>query len=206
MIDPGTQISIWDQLPGLDPHRTPIERLLARIEPYETLAGPPRPEGLADPEPFAEDIRRRRRSWPKLLEPAASAEPPTSPWLRDWRESRLSVAAVALIGIVYYALHATLGLILLGLAVMVLVFLWRRSRRTRLRRALKRRLCPDCGYNLRGCPSGLDPGLLGLDPGPRRCPECGSAWPLLPPRPTPPPPSPPPAGPSRPVTITRLGD
>lgn len=42
--------------------------------------------------------------------------------------------------------------------------------------------CPHCGHGLAGLPDGL-PGkvLRGLRTGPRRCPECGAWWPLVPP-------------------------
>ncbi|XVJ58594.1 MAG: hypothetical protein HEQ23_04010 [Tepidisphaera sp.] len=40
--------------------------------------------------------------------------------------------------------------------------------------------CPDCGYDLRGTPSAVDPSELeGVKIGPRTCQECGCAWPLL---------------------------
>lgn len=49
-------------------------------------------------------------------------------------------------------------------------------------RRVRRGGCPDCGYALAGAPAGVAPERLdGFDPGPRVCPECGSAWPLVPP-------------------------
>jgi hypothetical protein len=46
----------------------------------------------------------------------------------------------------------------------------------------RKRLCPGCGYDLRGSPPGLPLDRLGgVDVGPRACPECGSVWPLVPP-------------------------
>jgi hypothetical protein len=40
--------------------------------------------------------------------------------------------------------------------------------------------CPDCGYDLRGTPSAVDPAEMeGVKIGPRTCQECGCAWPLL---------------------------
>lgn len=52
----------------------------------------------------------------------------------------------------------------------------------RLREALDRPICPDCGYNLEGLPESKDrwgrpaPGM-----GPHCCPECGTPWPMIPP-------------------------
>lgn len=40
--------------------------------------------------------------------------------------------------------------------------------------------CPKCGDGLLGTPSAVDPSLLGGEKiGPRTCPKCGSAWPLV---------------------------
>ncbi len=41
--------------------------------------------------------------------------------------------------------------------------------------------CPDCGYGLTGVPSAIPTERIGLDVGPSACPECGCAWPLVPP-------------------------
>jgi hypothetical protein len=52
----------------------------------------------------------------------------------------------------------------------------------RARRALERGECPDCGYELGGTKGFVLSDAAGdLNIGPRRCPECGSPWPLLPP-------------------------
>lgn len=51
-----------------------------------------------------------------------------------------------------------------------------------LRLAVVNRRCPDCGYDLKGAKDGVDPRRVGgLRVGPSCCPECGGAWPLLPP-------------------------
>jgi hypothetical protein len=54
--------------------------------------------------------------------------------------------------------------------------------RRRLRGALARVSCPDCGYDLRGLAPAVSRAQLdGVSTGPERCPECGSLWPLIPP-------------------------
>lgn len=189
--------SIWDRLPGLDP-LIPVQKHRARrIEPYETLtaAGAVRPtlKGLADPEPFARELKLRFESWPRWLEPTDLDD-------NAWDNTHWIDTPVRTLGAVIAALSVCFALILyvdrLVAAVFIAVFAggvlsaWRNSRRASLTRALKQRSCPDCGYDLRGTPRGIDPSVLGLDIGPRRCPECGARWPLLPPpAPTSPPPS-----------------
>jgi hypothetical protein len=53
----------------------------------------------------------------------------------------------------------------------------------RLARAAAQRRCPDCSYPLADLPTPFDgaPGSP-IPAGPERCPECGSPWPLIPPR------------------------
>lgn len=42
--------------------------------------------------------------------------------------------------------------------------------------------CPDCRYDLAGLPDAVGVNAAaGLRTGPRRCPECGAGWPLIPP-------------------------
>jgi hypothetical protein len=61
-----------------------------------------------------------------------------------------------------------------------------------IRRTINRfvdRHCPDCNYDLSASHADppLDPESLGINLGPRHCPECGALWPLVPPPiPTPP--------------------
>lgn len=49
-----------------------------------------------------------------------------------------------------------------------------------LRRTLRDRCCPDCGYDLVTVKPAFEPSMLHVI-GPRACPECGSPWPLVPP-------------------------
>lgn len=170
-------VGVWDQLPGLDPDKTPAERLEARIQPYEALSSP-EPKGLADPEPFRRELRERLRRWPDLLEPYAPNASPddAKPLWIEFRDLLWLLAGAAILW------QFTLGLILVACVATWVFWEWRRSRRHRLASALKHRRCPDCGYDLRGAPIAMDPILIGIDLGPKRCSECGGVWPLLPPR------------------------
>lgn len=54
--------------------------------------------------------------------------------------------------------------------------------RDRIAGAVECRACPDCGYSLEGAADRpTDAAALAAWPGPRRCPECGAPWPLIPP-------------------------
>ncbi len=82
------------------------------------------------------------------------------------------------------------------LAVTALAALVGHRNQSRLRRTVNRflhRHCPDCNYDLSAShpQPPLDPQTLGINLGPRHCPECGALWPLVPP-PIPPEPTPPP--------------
>ncbi len=54
----------------------------------------------------------------------------------------------------------------------------RRSERARAERA-ERPTCPGCGYDLSGLADALPREWVVGSSGPRRCPECGEAWPLV---------------------------
>jgi len=100
--------------------------------------------------------------------------------------------AVVLYGLIILGGLALAMLLLAGLAWIILpvaAVLWvlrrlivQRGLQARLNLALGGRRCPGCRYDLSDSPPGLPPqSLNGQWPGPRRCPECGSAWPLIPP-------------------------
>ncbi len=175
---------IWDRLPGLNPEMSLEQHRAARIEPYETLSGPPKPRGLADPEGFRDDLRFRLASWNELLLDRSNANVRHDD--HEWIDHPFSATRNALYLIVWVVAFwdLAIGMTLAAATVTIAVHLWRSSKRSFLTRALKRQFCPDCKYDLRGCDPGLAPDLLlGLNIGPKRCPECGSHWPLLPPHP-----------------------
>lgn len=78
---------------------------------------------------------------------------------------------------------AAMQLAMMGMFGMIIASLVRASwLRRRVAKLAKSRLCPDCGHDLNGTPAGIRAELLGgVDVGPRRCVECGVAWPLVPP-------------------------
>lgn len=77
------------------------------------------------------------------------------------------------------------GFVLFGGMLVLGVIVTGASTRTRLR--LARHLaragrCPDCRYDLTGLPDAIPTDSTGgIRTGPRKCPECGAAWPLVPP-------------------------
>ncbi|MCC6678336.1 MAG: hypothetical protein IT436_14450 [Phycisphaerales bacterium] len=77
------------------------------------------------------------------------------------------------------------GLWLFGGMLVLGVIVTGASTRTRLR--LARHLaraghCPDCRYDLTGLPDAIPShSASSIRTGPRLCPECGAAWPLIPP-------------------------
>lgn len=105
--------------------------------------------------------------------------------------AELSALLVARLIVVFgaIALAALLLSGLIWLAVPVVLIAWLIHRRAtqrgllvRLNLALGGRCCPACGYDLSGSVPAIPPeDLEGQWIGPRRCPECGAAWPLLPP-------------------------
>lgn len=66
----------------------------------------------------------------------------------------------------------------------IVVFNLRRRLSLRCDARQQARACPDCGYDLAGVPSEPNLKAAGITLGPATCPECGVAWPLVPP-PTP---------------------
>lgn len=103
-----------------------------------------------------------------------------------------------------------IGIVLLGIALLAVGFgLWHRGKPLHspiywmvclsavvtytsdrslriMRRTINRfveRHCPDCNYDLSVSHADppLDPQTLGINLGPRHCPECGALWPLVPP-------------------------
>jgi hypothetical protein len=125
---------------------------------------------------LAAGLRERTEYWSR----AVSARTLRGWWLGwgAWVLYVVLVIAVALLvtGGPWYLLW---GAPVCGLAMMGLADI--RAGRL-VRAALDRRRCPACGYDLTGTTPGIDPAALdGFDPGPSRCTECGSPWPLVPP-------------------------
>jgi hypothetical protein len=132
-----------------------------------------------------DDAAARLRAWSRLLRRNQAAPEDRRRWWESWLDASdlviwsaegvlvlLAIGAIIVVGELMVIAIAAAGLLL-----------WRWRPRGRLFRALSRRHCPDCRYDLRGLEAGLDPAALGRDIGPRACPECGAAWPLLPPPP-----------------------
>ncbi|MBK7404513.1 MAG: hypothetical protein IPJ41_07715 [Phycisphaerales bacterium] len=95
-----------------------------------------------------------------------------------------SIAAVLLIGVGWRTSWPVALVGSLGLAgtVAALLLATRRAGRPLPGDALRKALCPDCGYDLSGLPSALPHwAVAGSDVGPAACPECGSPWPRVPP-------------------------
>lgn len=96
-----------------------------------------------------------------------------------------ALAALGLAAVMAYVVTGDARPVLASMLPLPGMALWGRWRRRRLEARLLAALegagCPDCGYPLLGVlgrPAGDDLARL---PGPRRCAECGSPWPLLPP-------------------------
>jgi hypothetical protein len=109
-------------------------------------------------------------------------------WKRRWgaepkrRATRLAsaitvaVLACFIVGI----LPGVVNALLLGVGGVLLFFAVRRERKRELLGFIERRVCPDCGYDLKNSRlvvHGADCSVFG----PPACPECGSTWPLVPP-------------------------
>ena len=75
-------------------------------------------------------------------------------------------------------LRAALAPLLLAFVSWV-IFLFTLGERRRARAAAEPR-CPYCGYELAGLSDALFPAIVSVRLGPRRCPECGESWPLIP--------------------------
>lgn len=178
---PAKDHAAWDTLPApaKTPRETPRLRAQARTQRYERAAA-----GAADAlAGLAAEHERRLRAWAltgpffgRGLTIAFVAVP-------------VAFAAFGLIAVLMKAgprprwQEAQVMLGSLSPAVIFLILARTFRRGIQPRRRLGARQCPDCGYDLRGAPPGIDPGALGADAGPRHCPECGGFWPLVPPAP-----------------------
>ena len=98
---------------------------------------------------------------------------------------------VLVFGLFFWIGSRALQLFYLVVLSLSLVTMYARNRNLRMLRRTKNRFlerhCPDCDYDLSASHADppLDPESLGINLGPRHCPECGAFWPLVPPE-TPP--------------------
>lgn len=185
---PAKDHAAWDLLPVLPKGpggRSPLDAARRRTHQYEQAA-----EGSAEARAgLAAEHELRMRAWAlrgpffgRGLTIAFMALP----------------AAVALLGLAAVLAkagsrprwqEAEVMLWSLAPAVIFLIIATRIRLIIQPRRRLGARRCPDCGYDLRGAPPGIDPtatraaGTADPDVGPRHCPECGAFWPLVPPAP-----------------------
>lgn len=177
-------------------HDGPDEHLPSRTAPYDELlarSGSLSPPTDAYPAArLAREHARRVEYWTTRLEASAPASSDRPQGRRGRETERImlvggSLGAIGLIALAWrtswpIALAAALGL---AGTVALLALALRASERPRLGDALRRGLCPDCGYDLSSLPPALPPEPLGgVRVGPSACPECGCPWPAVPP-PTP---------------------
>lgn len=150
---------------------------------------------------FAEDRQRPMRPGPELTRRADHwrgelKQPPTRGQMAPYLASRpivplvmtgafvcwMAVLGVPAIGRVFQG-NGLLWLVWSGLLVGALARSWTAMELVkRARASLRLGRCPDCGYDLAGVPGvSVRDGERAVSIGPRRCPECGAPWPLLPP-------------------------
>jgi hypothetical protein len=117
----------------------------------------------------------RTRSWRWRLSPKLGA----LGILRIAFAGLVLMSGAALMGvflIVAVAVLGTLSLVMMILHLFSEALPWTCSKR------LKDGCCANCGYALRGLADAVVPSRIhGVAIGPERCPECGMAWPLVPP-------------------------
>lgn len=144
----------------------------------------------AEPARRADVLRRlarlvsaRRHYWISVASGAAAAATARSILLGIAIASTiltvLSVASVLYIYYIAFCLTFVLGLVTLLLwGILLASYLSLNPVHQRVHARGSR--CPDCGYDLRGTPSAVEPtAMMGVKIGPRTCQECGCAWPLL---------------------------
>jgi len=143
--------------------------------------------------PFEEALReidpeRRQQALSSLAKEQAAQLPFwTAALLKQGRVVRYSRAADSYVGeiVIIIVLSATIALmvrhvffvlVVIGIAVAgVCIYGRRLNMRRRLLDSLRQRLCPTCQYDLSKIENLSGGGKIG----PRMCPECGAAWPLV---------------------------
>lgn len=170
----------WDTLPErLHPRAVEPEQAWAGRQPAQLTA---ERVGLVESPPSPELLRAEY-----LARTASWTPQDTAAERRAGRTLFLTLAGVTLLMAVGLLVLAMTTSPILAAPILLLwaplAYLgWRRLslRHTVVRRAASR-CCPDCGFDLAGTPAGLEVETFGVDVGPRRCPECGAWWPLVPP-------------------------
>jgi hypothetical protein len=131
-----------------------------------------------------DSLERRRTGWTTMLGRRrwfASSHPDTYCWT-----GAFGIAVVLLFGVHrFFPSLGFTGLLIYPIIVGMLlvgVIKSRQLRKESLAR-LKTRCCLDCGHGLEGLTGRLLPTAAGgtVATGPERCPECGCAWPMVPP-------------------------
>lgn len=183
--------SAWERL-VIDGELPGAAATLARVERFDIFAQAARAgdgHRLAfDGHELAEEHRRRVVYWTKVMGPESFESERGGRRVASQRVL-ITVAALAVISGASFGLGLGAGLVTLGgsaIVSMALVIAWLTGWMSPIDDSLWARFesgrCPSCGYDLRAlaCPIPLTL-TGGVDLGPARCPECGSAWPLVPP-------------------------
>ncbi len=201
---PGGALSTWDRMDwssswlervaAQKPTPMPIVRMWLRTELTERAWRANRAElrinDEGDAEYLAQEITRRRTAWAELIL-VHRKQGPWDAFLKYMHVSRsrfdrvfarvLQIGATLAVIAIAYALSIWIAV---GVLILLPIAAWRNDRRWRrahLARTSQSRLC-GCGYDTTGVPSDLpEVEALGVIIGPRLCPECGAAWPLIPP-------------------------
>lgn len=128
-----------------------------RTDPFVALFG------------FHDDLEKRRARWAHL-HAVQEARP-----RRGWPIRRIVIAVVL-------AAAISMFFSVFGLFALLLAVPFEDLRHAREEEAtFEMSACPDCQYDLTGVPAAIPVERVGLETGPRACPECGCAWPLVPP-------------------------
>lgn len=189
------QYSLWDTLGesarirdvwSSTPDGVRMRRMVNRTRLFDAFGGSIDQTGAlsdADRARLVRAYRQRARTWHIHLDAPATVGRDISPsgeWLDDlflagWDEGFILVlAALIVFGVAF-------GLLFVPAFVLPWYFIKVRKLH-RCRMAVEKKICPDCEYDLTGCPEAIEPGWVeGVSIGPRRCPECSAPWPLLPP-------------------------
>jgi hypothetical protein len=134
-----------------------------------------------------DELARRRAVWSKPIDdlPTQNSQAPT--WGLVFTPKLWLIAFAAMLGVSAISItsreSSSLSFIMINVLWAIPTFSLKSSIK-RLSSCVANARCPDCSYALKGVPSRvLGTAELTLDLGPKRCPECGSPWPLIPPPP-----------------------